>query len=152
MGIGDYWDGFDEGVDAAIVRRPHAATIERVARKVQRWFPRTQIYLETRRREQGRPGTLARWPDIQFVNPERHRATHIEVDTRAAGMAQHIRDHLANSSGRRGVFLQINPRTGAIVRKVIYAAGARQPMVDQRGSATAPVPLNRHDVFDAWDD
>lgn len=152
MDAADYWDGFDEGVDAALERRPHEATIERIAHRVNRWFPGTRVYLGTRRREHGRPGALIRWPDIQFINPRRHRATHVEVDTRAAGMRHHIRDHLAHAPGRRGVFLQVDPVSGAIVRKVIYAAGARQPMVDQRGSVAAPVPLTRDDVFDTWDD
>lgn len=60
MGCGDYWDGFDEGVDAALVRRPHAAAIERVARQVQRWFPGVDIHLEGRQRSRGGPGPQRR--------------------------------------------------------------------------------------------
>jgi hypothetical protein len=50
------------------------------------------------------------------------------------------------------VFLQIDPRTGAIIRKVVYAAGATRPMIDQRRTRTTPVHLQRSDVFDAFDD
>ncbi|MBA4217198.1 MAG: hypothetical protein V3V71_01610 [Roseateles sp.] len=152
MERGDYWDGFDEGVDAAIIRRPHARAIETVARQVQRWFPRANIHLEDRRRVHGQPGALLRWPDIQFVNPERRRATHIEVDTTSAGMDAHIQDHLAHSRNRRGVFLRVDPRTGAILRKIVYAAGAQAPMLDLSGTRAAPLTLARSDVFDAFDD
>ncbi len=153
MARGDDWDGLDDGVDAAIIRRPHARVIEQVARQVQRWFPGrgVGVHVEGRRRERGRPGALARWPDIQFVHPVRHRATHIEVDTTHRGMNQHIRDHLAHNRQRRGVFLRIDPVSGAIVRKIVFAAGASQPMLDQRGTPAAPLRLNRDDVFDAWD-
>jgi len=152
MSVGDAWDDFDDGIDAAIVRRPHAEAIEQVANLVQGWFPRSNVYLEGRRRVGGRPGPLPRWPDVQFINPQRHRATHIEVDTTAAGMRDHIRDHQAHSRNRRGVFLQIDPRTGAIIRKVVYAAGATRPMIDERRTRTRPVHLQRSDVFDAFDD
>jgi len=152
MARGDYWDGFDEGVDAAIIRRPHASAIERVARQVQRWFPRADIHLEGRRRERGRPSPLVRWPDIQFINPIRRRATHVEIDTRPEGMSAHIRDHLAHSRNRRGVFLHVDPRTGAILRKIVYAAGANSPMLDQHGTPAAPLRLTQRDVFDTLDD
>jgi len=148
MERGDYWDGFDEGVDAAIIRRPHASAIETVAQQVQRWFPRADIHLEGRRRVRGRPGALRRWPDIQFVNPMRRRATHIEVDTTNAGMNAHIQDHLAHSPNRRGVFLRVDPRTGAILHKIVYDAGARTPMLDLRGTRAAPLTLSPSDVFD----
>ena len=52
---------------------------------------------------------LPRWPDIQFIHPDRHRATHIEVDTTNAGMNRHIRDHLAHNRQRRGVFVHGGP-------------------------------------------
>lgn len=152
MAGGDYWDGFDDGVDAAIVRRPHARVIEQVARQVQRWFRGGDVHVEQRRRERGRPGRLARWPDIQFVHPVRRRATHIEVDTTQAGMNRHVRDHLAHSRQRRGVFLRIDPASGAIVRKLVFAAGASRPMRDQRGTRQMPLRLDKDDVFDAWDD
>ncbi|PTT82779.1 hypothetical protein DBR42_16540 [Pelomonas sp. HMWF004] len=151
MPRGDYWDGFDEGVDAALIRRPHARAIETVARQVQRWFPQANVHLEAQRRVHGRPGALRRWPDVQFINPVRHRATHIEVDTTNAGMNAHIRDHLANSRNRRGVFLRVDPRTGAILRKIVYAAGGQAPTLDVHGTPAAPVPLTRLDVFDAYD-
>jgi hypothetical protein len=152
MAFADYWDGYDAGVDAAIIRRPHASAIERVAQMVQGWFPRTNVYLEDRRRVGGQPGPLRRWPDLQFIHPRRHRATHVEVDTTRAGLEAHVRDHLANSRNRRGVFLQIHPRTGDIMRKVVYAAGAARPMTDERRTRTTPVQLLQRDVFDAYDD
>jgi hypothetical protein len=149
MAYGDFWDDIDSGVDEAIRRRPHAQAIENLGALVQSWFPQSDIYLESQHRAHGRPGPRRRWPDIQFVNPVRHRATHIEVDTTAAGMRNHISRRDRN---RRNVFLQIHPATGAIMRKVVYAPGATRPLIDQRRTRTTPIQLQRTDVFDAFDD
>lgn len=150
MERGDYWDGFDDGVDALIVRRPHAQAVEDVARQIQRWFPSATIRLESRHRARGRPGQR-RWPDIQFVHPTRHRSTHVEIDTTRAGMNAHIADHRRLNPNRRGVFLHVDPRTGAILERAVFPAGsARAPMLE-RGTRAAPLVLRRQDFFDDYD-
>lgn len=148
-------DGFDEGVDDAIIQRPHERVIGQVAQQVQRWFPRSNIFVTHRRREYGREvGNPDLWPDLQFRHPQRHRTTHIEVDTTRSGMDDHIRDHLQHSSNRRGVFLQIHPRTGDIIRKVVYAANNRNPVINETRSRRPGTPglrLLETDVFDEFD-
>ena len=151
MDRGDYRDGYDDGIDAAIIRRPHAQTIEDVARRVQRWFPSANVYTEAHRRVRGGPGRLIRWPDIQFINPRRRRATHIEVDTTRAGMDGHIADHLANSTRRRGVFLLVDPRTGQIREKRVIPANSTRARVTTAARGGS-VPLVRSDVFDSFDE
>lgn len=150
MARGDFWDGFDAGVDAAIVRRPHAQTIEDVAQLVQSWFPAANVHLESRRRVRGAPGALIRWPDIQFIHPTRRRATHIEVDTTRSGMQGHISNHRTNSPGRRGVFLRIHPRTGQIMEKRVLPANSTRVQVT-RAARGQSVPLRRRDVFEGFD-
>jgi hypothetical protein len=156
MSYRHFWDGFDEGIDEAIIRRPHERVIEQVAQQVQRWFPRSNIYLAHRRRVRGQQvGSPDLWPDLQFRHPTRRRTTHIEIDTTRGGMQQHIDDHLLHSSNRRGVFLQVHPRTGDIIRKVVYAANNPNPVISQtrsRRPGTPGLPLLETDVFDPFDD
>lgn len=145
----DYWDGFDAGVDAAIRLRPHARAIMDTARRIQRWFRHADVHVEQRQR--GRGAAPRRWPDIQFVHPERHRATHVEIDTTRRGMLAHIADHLRLNPGRRGVFLRIDPRTGALIERAVYPAHSGRTPVIERGTPAAPLVLRREDVFDAFD-
>lgn len=148
---------FDEADDAAIRLLPpalrgaspnltHWHVVGEVFRNLRGWFPGARVRVDRDRREYGRPAGKRR-PDIQFYNPDRRRATHVEVDTDARSMGAHI---AARDLRRRSVFLRIDPSTGVLLEKQVFPAGAVRPVIT-RGTVAHPVALGRDDVFDPFD-
>lgn len=121
----------------------HWLQVANIYRSLRSWFPhlpKNAVRVDKNRREYGRPASRRR-PDIQFRHPDRHRATHIEVDTERAGMEQ----HMAHSDPRRRrVFVLIDRNTGAVIEKRICAPGARKAIVRYG-------PVSPRDVFDEFD-
>lgn len=154
--IDDALAGVDAGIDALtqLPRRQrglspnlsHWHVIGSLANDLRRWFPNTPVRVD-QPRGPGQPGPRLR-PDANFNNPRRgNRATHIEVDTQPGQMQRHI---AARNPAVRNVFLQIDPASGALLRKLVYAAGASAPTLDRSGTPAAPVRLRQSDVFDAF--
>ena len=156
----DAMHAFDADVDAGIdeltqLPQPqrglspnltHWHVIGSLANDLRRWFPGTPVRID-QPRSAGQPDPRLR-PDANFNNPRRgNQATHIEVDTQPRQMQRHI---AARNPAVRNVFLQIDPRSGALLRKLVYAAGATAPTLDRSGTAAAPVRLRATDVFDAF--
>lgn len=156
--IDDALAGVDAGIDALTqLPRPqrglspnlsHWHVIGSLTNDLRRWFPGAPVRVDkTRGRGQPRPRLR---PDAQFNNPRRGSLpTHIEVDTQAGQMRSHVR---ARNRNVRNVFLQIDPASGTLLRKLVYAAGATRPTLDQRGTQRAPVRLRPSDVFDEFDE
>jgi len=155
--IDDALAGVDAGVDALTqLPRPqrglspnlsHWHVIGSLTDDLRRWFPGTPVRVD-KTRGPGQPRPRLR-PDAQFNNPRRgNTPTHIEVDTQAGQMRGHIR---ARNRAVRNVFLQIDPASGALIRKLVYAAGAARPTRDQRASQGTPVRLRPSDVFDEFE-
>lgn len=151
-------EDWDYGDDAAMRRLPrdlrgvspnlaHWHAIGQVYRQVRGWFPGVRARVDRDRREGGRAASKRR-PDIQFVNPQRHRSTHVEVDTTRGGMRGHI---AARDPRRRSVFLRVDPATGALIEKQVFPAGSNRAQIT-RGTPSRPLQLRREDVFDegAW--
>ncbi len=125
----------------------HWHVIGSLTNDLRRWFPRTPVRID-QPRGPGQPNPRLR-PDASFNNPRRgNQTTHIEVDTQPGQMQRHI---AARNTAVRNVFLQIDPASGALLRKLVYAAGASSPTLDRSGTAAAPVRLYPTDVFDAFD-
>ncbi len=125
----------------------HWHVIGSLTNDLRRWFPGTRVRVD-QPRGRSQPGARLR-PDANFNNPRRGgAATHIEVDTRPAQMQRHI---AARNTAVRNVFLQIDPASGALLRKLVYATGASAPTLDRSGTLAAPVRLRPADVFDAFD-
>ncbi|MDG0852968.1 hypothetical protein [Roseateles puraquae] len=155
--IDDALAGTDAGIDALTqLPRPqrglspnlaHWHVIGSLVNDLRRWFPGTQVRVD-KSRGAGQPGARLR-PDANFNNPRRGGApTHIEVDTQPAQMRRHIH---ARNRALRNVFLQVDPASGALLRKLVYPPGAPRPQLDRRGTQTAPVRLRPTDVFDEFD-
>lgn len=155
--IDDALSHADDGIDA-LTQLPrhqrglspnltHWHVIGSLTNDLRRWFPGTPVRVD-KQRGAGQPNRRLR-PDAHFRNPRRGNAvTHVEVDTQAAQMQRHI---AARNTAIRNVFLQVDPATGALLRKLVYAAGAATPTLDRSGTQAAPVRLRRSDVFDEFD-
>lgn len=156
--IDDALAGVDHGIDA-LTQLPrhqrglspnltHWHVIGSLVNDLRRWFRGTPVRID-KPRGAGQPGRRLR-PDANFNNPRRGNAqTHIEVDTTDRQMRRHID---ARNTAIRNVFLRVDPGTGAVVRKVVFAPGAptHQPMIDASGTQAAPVRLRPSDLFDAF--
>lgn len=155
--IDDALAGVDAGIDA-LTQLPrhqrglspnltHWHVIGGVVNDLRRWFPGTRVRVD-KQRGAGQPNRRLR-PDANFNNPRRGNApTHIEVDTNPNQMQRHI---AARNTAIRNVFLQLDPASGAVLRKLVYAAGATTPTLDRSGTQRAPVRLRPSDVFDEFD-
>lgn len=169
--VGDWYDALideaiDHDADAALRLLPHTQrarpgvrpspnlahwhVIGQVLSSVSRWHPSARVHVDVDRRARGQSSSKRR-PDLQFRNPVRRRATHIEVDTQPRSMLRHIQQHLTSDPMRRGVFLLVDPATGAVIEKRVIAAGSTRQTVT-RGTPANPVPLTRDDVFDDFED
>lgn len=155
--IDDALAGADAGIDALTqLPRPqrglspnlaHWHVIGSLVNDLRRWFPGTPVRVD-KGRGAGQPRPRLR-PDANFNNPHRGGApTHIEVDTQPGQMRQHIR---RRNRALRNVFLQVDPASGALLRKLVYPPGAARAQLDRRGTQAAPVRLRPTDVFDEFD-
>ena len=118
----------------------HWAQVANIYRRIRKWFPEATVRVDKDRREHSRPASKKR-PDIQFRHPQRHRATHIEVDTDSRNMRKHIAER---DPRRRSVYVLIDGDTGQVVQKQIFPAGSDRPII-RHGE------LKRSDVFDEFD-
>lgn len=126
----------------------HWHVVQQVMRAANRWFG-SRVRVDQDRHHRGRP-VAKRRPDLQLYNTRRRRTTHVEVDTQRRAMEAHMRDHLAQEPNRRGVFLLVDPNTGAVIQRHIIPAGSGR-VLSTYGSAERPVPLRRSDLFDSFD-
>lgn len=157
------WDDFVDAAAPSSIRLPrlpsyargaspslaHWHVVGQVLRAANRWFGR-QARVDKDRHHRGRSAAKRR-PDLQIYNTDRRRTTHVEVDTERSSMNAHIRDHLAYEPNRRGVFLLIDPATGALLEKYIVAAGSGRAVPAGRGTVAQPLPLHRSDLFDSFE-